>query len=60
MPDAKLAGMKAGLGLTADQEKLWAPLEFAVKDADKSRIDAMAEMMRMRSQGERDVADRPP
>jgi hypothetical protein len=51
--DAKLSGMKAGLGLTADQEKLWAPFESAVKDADKSRIDAVGEMMRMRSQGER-------
>ena len=50
--DAKLAGMKVGLGLTADQEKLWAPFESAVRDADKSRMDAMGEMMRMRSQGE--------
>jgi hypothetical protein len=53
MLDAKLTGMKAGLGLTADQEKLWGPFESAVKDADKSRIDAMGQMMRMRSQGER-------
>jgi hypothetical protein len=53
MLDAKLAGMKAGLGLTSDQEKLWGPFESAVKDADKSRMDAMGEMMRMRSQGER-------
>jgi hypothetical protein len=53
MLDAKLAGMKAGLGLTADQEKLWSPFESAVKDADKSRIDAMGQMMRMRAQGER-------
>jgi hypothetical protein len=53
MLDAKLAGMKAGLGLTADQEKLWSPFESAVKDADKSRMDAMGEMMRMREQGER-------
>jgi hypothetical protein len=53
MLDAKLAGMKAGLGLTADQEKLWSPFESAVKDAGKSRIDAMGEMMRMRAQGER-------
>jgi hypothetical protein len=53
MLDAKLAGMKAGLGLTADQEKLWAPFESAVKDADKSRMDAIGQMMRMRSQGER-------
>jgi LTXXQ motif family protein len=53
MMDAKLAGMKAGLGLTADQEKLWNPFESAVKDADKLRMDAMGEMMRMRAQGER-------
>jgi hypothetical protein len=53
MLDAKLAGMKAGLGLTADQEKLWGPFETAVKDADKSRMDAMGQMMRMRAQGER-------
>ena len=53
MLDAKLTGMKAGLGLTSDQEKLWAPFESAVKDADKSRIDAMGQRMRMRAQGER-------
>ena len=53
MLDAKLAGMKAGLRLTTDQEKLWSPFESAVKDADKSRMDAMGEMMRMRAQGER-------
>ena len=51
--DAKLSGMNAGLGLTADQEKLWAPFEAAVKDAAKSRIDAIGEMMRTRSHGER-------
>ena len=53
MLDAKLAGMKAGLGLTGAQEKLWSPFESAVKDAAKSRMDAMGEMMRMHSQGER-------
>ena len=53
MLDAKLAGMKAGLGLTTDQEKLWGPFESAVRDADKSRMDAMGQMMRMRAQGER-------
>ena len=53
MLDAKLAGMRAGLGLTADQEKLWSPFESAVKDADKSRMDAMGQMMRMRAEGER-------
>jgi hypothetical protein len=51
--DAKLAGMKAGLGLTNDQEKLWSPFEAAVRDADKARMDAMGQMLRMRAQGER-------
>jgi LTXXQ motif family protein len=51
--DAKLAGMKAGLGLTNDQEKLWSPFEAAVRDAAKSRMDSMGQMMRMHAQGER-------
>ncbi len=51
--DAKLAGMKAGLQLTPDQEKLWTPFESAVKAADKSRLDAMGQMMQARRQGER-------
>jgi LTXXQ motif family protein len=52
MLDAKLAGMKAGLGLTADQEKLWSPFESAVKDAAKARMDAMQQMMETHAQGE--------
>jgi hypothetical protein len=44
MLDAKLAGMKAGLRLTTDQEKLWGPFESAVKDADKSLMDVMGQM----------------
>lgn len=54
MLDAKLAGMKAGLQLTPDQEKLWAPFESAVKDAAKERMEAMGQMMmQAREQGER-------
>jgi hypothetical protein len=50
--DAKLAGMKAALGLTSDQEKLWGPFESAVKDAAKARMDAMQKMMQTREQDE--------
>jgi hypothetical protein len=50
--DAKLAGMKAALGLTADQEKLWDPFASAVKDAAKARMDAMQRMMQTREQVE--------
>jgi hypothetical protein len=38
--DAKLAGMKAALQLTPDQEKNWAPFEAAVRDVAKERMDA--------------------
>lgn len=48
MLDAGLAGLKAGLKLTADQEKLWPPFEAAVRDAAKSRMErAMGMMARM-------------
>jgi hypothetical protein len=37
--DAKIAAVHAGLKLTADQEKLWPPVEAAVRDFAKLRID---------------------
>src|SRR6266403_3914731 len=37
--DARIAAVKAGLKLTADQEKLWPPVEAAVKEFAKLRID---------------------
>lgn len=37
--DARIAAVKAGLQLTPDQEKLWPPLESAVRDFAKLRID---------------------
>lgn len=47
--DAKLAGLKAGLKLTSDQEKSWEPFEAAVRDAAKMRMEHMRAMMdRMR------------
>lgn len=36
--DAKIAAVKAGLQLTPDQEKLWPPVETAVRDFAKQRI----------------------
>ena len=50
--DANLAGMKAGLKLTADQEKLWGPFETVVRDAAKTRMENMRKMMEMHRQGE--------
>ena len=37
--DARIAAVHAGLRLTPDQEKLWPPVETAVKDFAKLRID---------------------
>ena len=43
--DARLAGLKAGLQLTSDQDKLWPPFEAAVRDAAKLHMDQMKSMM---------------
>jgi LTXXQ motif family protein len=37
--DARIAGVKAGLKLNPDQDKLWPPVETAVRDFAKLRID---------------------
>jgi LTXXQ motif family protein len=39
MADAKIAAVHAGLKLTADQEKLWPPVEGAVRELVKIRLD---------------------
>jgi len=41
--DARIAALKAGLELTADQAKLWAPLESAMRDLAKARAARFAE-----------------
>ena len=51
--DARLAGIKAALKLTADQEKLWTPFETAVHVAAQMRAERMKAMMdRMREMRE--------
>jgi hypothetical protein len=55
--DARIAAVHAGLKLTPDQEKLWPPVEAAVKEFAKLRIDrANARMNAMRD----DDRDRQP
>jgi zinc resistance-associated protein len=55
--NAKLAGLKAGLGLNADQEKLWGPFEAAVRDAAQLRMQRMKERMEMRGTMGRDMGE---
>src|ERR1700761_7859687 len=46
--DAKIAAVHAGLKLTPDQEKLWPPVEAAVRDLVKIRIDRANARMKSR------------
>src|SRR5450759_5777358 len=39
LADARIAAVKAGLKLNPDQENLWPPVEAAVRDFAKLRID---------------------
>lgn len=48
--DARIAAVHAGLKLTADQEKLWPPVETAVRDFAKLRIDRAN--ARMKTEGD--------
>ena len=43
--NARLAGLRAGLKLTTEQEKLWSPFETAVRDAAKMHMEQMKAMM---------------
>ncbi|TDR93398.1 Spy/CpxP family protein refolding chaperone [Enterovirga rhinocerotis] len=40
--DGRIAGMKAGLKLTAEQDKLWPPVETALRDMAREREEARA------------------
>jgi N-formylglutamate amidohydrolase len=62
--DAKLGGLKAGLKLTPDQEKLWGPFEAAVRNAAQMSMQHMQAMMermhKMRNgMDDQDMTDRP-
>ncbi len=55
--DARIAAVKAGLKLTPDQEKLWPPVEAAVRDLAKLRIDRAN--ARMNAEGNSQDAQKP-
>lgn len=52
LADARIAAVKAGLKLSPDQEKLWPPVEAAVRDFVKLRIDRANARMQARQSGE--------
>lgn len=53
MLEAHLAGMKAGLALTAEQQKNWPPLEAAIRAAAKEGEDARMQMRQQMNGDER-------
>ncbi len=53
--EARIAGIPAGLKLTADQQKLWQPVESAIKANMKARSDFMDKMHESR----KDAKDQP-
>ena len=56
--DARITAVHAGLKLNADQEKLWPPVEAAVRDFAKMRIDrANARMNALRNEDQQTPDD---
>jgi hypothetical protein len=53
--DARIAAVHAGLKLTPDQEKLWPPVEAAVRDFAKLRIDRANARMNAEPDDEKDA-----
>ncbi|SCZ11575.1 Spy/CpxP family protein refolding chaperone [Microvirga guangxiensis] len=48
--DARVAGLKAGLKLTGDQERLWGPVETAIRNAANQRYTRMTQFRENREQ----------
>ncbi|MBV9462462.1 MAG: Spy/CpxP family protein refolding chaperone [Bradyrhizobium sp.] len=57
--DARIAAVHAGLKLTADQEKLWPPVESAVRDLVKLRIDHANARMKAEDDVQAEGAQKP-
>ena len=56
--DARIARLKAGLMLTAEQEKNWPPVEAAMRDAAKRAADRMIAWRSDREKGDIDALTR--
>ncbi len=55
--DARIAALKAGLELNAEQEKNWPPLESAMRDLAKQRAERFAAWRERREDGQDKVAE---
>ena len=57
--DARIAALKAGLELNADQQKNWPPLELAMRDLAKERAARFAAWRERREGGDAQAGDDP-
>ena len=57
--DARIAAVKAGLRLNADQERLWPPVEAAVRDFAKLRIDRANARINAQKDDSKDAQQKP-
>src|SRR5580693_1777792 len=55
--DARIAALKAGLELNAEQEKNWPPLESAMRDLAKQRAERFAAWREKREAGDDQAAE---
>src|ERR1700727_34920 len=58
--DARIAALKAGLELNAEQEKNWPPLESAMRDLAKQRAERFAAWREKREAGDDQAAETNP
>ena len=58
--DARIAALKAGLELSAEQEKNWPPLESAMRDLAKERAARFAAWRQRREEGDDQTAEANP
>ena len=58
LTDAHIAGLKAGLKLTAAQEKNWPAVESALRDRAKQRAERFDQFRKMREQRRTDQSQR--
>jgi hypothetical protein len=59
MLDARIAAVHAGLKLTPDQDKLWPPVESAVRDFAKLRMDRANARIKAREEAKNKDQDTP-
>lgn len=57
LTDARIAALRTGLKLSAEQEKLWPPIESAIRALAKQRADRM--MVRADRRGDNNPPSRP-